>query len=664
MMLVSITKYLFVPLLGFLVTYLLTPLVIRWAPRVGLLDLPDARRIHKTPTPRGGGLAVIIGFHAACAAAFLMPWGVVETTLGTAWWLQLLGLSLPLLLLGLWDDIRNLRPHIKLLGQIFISAAAYACGLRMHGLLGILLPEWLDLIATIVWFVAVMNAFNLIDGMDGLAAGLGVIAAAGMAGAFLIMDLPGNALVMLGLLGTCLAFLRFNFHPARIFLGDTGSLFLGFIVAAVALSTQAKGLTVTAIAMPFLAVGIPLFDTFLAIWRRVARKLLHRLSPPGQSADDGRQLFGADLEHLHHRLLSHGFSQRKVALYLYGVSAVLVGVNWLAMLYKGQTVGLYLLVFAAAAFVVIRHVAHVELWNSSLALASGLRRPPLKQLTVPLYLAADVALLAGAFVVSHLCFLPHAAHEVVRQWLLRDAVVGVGVPLLCLIAGSTYQRVWSRLSGIDCIMLTWWLLIGVVLGVGVLSFFAAETPGVLLAEMGLYFIFALVALLGIRIFPRFVAGCLTYMSRGYNPDNEQRPRILIYGAGSQGMLFLRAEGQRVLKKARQYTVVGFLDDDPNLHDRLVCGYKVLGGLADLECILQKNQIDQLILTFELSGTALVALQTVLEKYPVTPLLWRTTLLPLEGGVMPLHLLRESPCPDGPAQARPPLPMAAAEGHPV
>jgi hypothetical protein len=364
-------------------------------------------------------------------------------------------------------------------------------------------------------------------------------------------------------------------------------------------------------------------------------------------------LFGADLEHLHHRLLRHGFSQRKVALYLYGVSAVLVGVNWLAMLYKGQTVGLYLLVFAAAAFVVIRHVAHVELWNSSLALASGLRRPPLKQLTVPLYLAADVALLAGAFVVSHLCFLPHAAHEVLRQWLLRDAVVGVGVPLLCLMAGATYQRVWSRLSGIDCIMLTWWLLIGVVLGTGVLSFFAAEATGVLMAEMGLYFIFALVALLGTRIFPRFVAGCLTYMSRGYNPENEPRQRILIYGAGAQGMLFLRAEGQRILKKARQYTVVGFLDDDRNLHGRLVCGYKVLGGLADLEGILQKHRIERLILTFELSPTALVALTQVLAKHGVAPLLWSTTLLPPDGDVLSLPVLRGSPCHDCPAhQSRP------------
>lgn len=656
------TKYLFVVFLGFVVTYLLTPLIIRWAPLFGLLDQPDARRIHKTPTPRGGGLALIIGFHSACAAIFLMPWGGLATSLGTAWWLQVLFLSLPLTVLGLWDDKQNVRPHVKLLGQVIISAAAYVCGLRMNGLLGFPLPAWLDLIATIVWFVAVMNAFNLIDGMDGLAAGLGLIAAAGMLGGFLIMDLPGNALVLLGLIGACLAFLRYNFHPARIFLGDTGSLFIGFIIAAVALSTRAKGLTVAAIVMPFLAVGIPLFDAFLAVWRRMARSVLHRLSPPGKRASGGRKLFGADLDHLHHRLLGQGWSQRKVALYIYLGSAVLVAVNWLAMLHRGQAVGLYVIVFAAAAYVVVRHVAHIELWNSSLALARGLHRPPLKQMTVPLYLAADVALLSAAFIGSHLCFLPHASHEVLRQWLLRDAVVGVGLPLICLVLGSTYRRVWSRGHIIDFILLSASLLIGMVLSLGCLLFFVAETKSVLLAEMGLNFLFALVALLSLRTFPSVVIGCLTYLSRSGDPEMAHHHRILIYGAGTQGQLFLRAEGQRVVHKGRRFTVIGFLDDDPNLRDRLVCGYKVLGGLADLEHILKKYCIEQLVLTIDLPGPALGLLNQLLAGYPVTPLVWRTTLLPLDNGAVSLPILREDLCYNCLAPLRPPLLAVKPEGN--
>jgi UDP-N-acetylmuramyl pentapeptide phosphotransferase/UDP-N-acetylglucosamine-1-phosphate transferase len=558
------------------------------------------------------------------------------------WWQRLLLLSALVLLLGLWDDRWNIRPHFKLAGQLTIGTVAYVCGLRMDGLLGISLPVWLNWIVTVGWFVAMMNAFNLIDGMDGLATGLGAIAAAGMAGAFMIMGLPGNALVMLGLLGACLAFLRFNFHPARIFLGDTGSLFIGFVLAATALSSHAKEVTLVIIAVPLLAVGIPLFDTVLAIWRRLGRRILHRLSPRGQGEGTGQKLFGADLEHLHHRLLAAGFSQKKAALFLYAGAVVLVVTGLLAMLYREKALGLYSVVLCAAVYIAVRHVAYIELWNSSLAVARGLIRLQLRHLTVPIYIAVDLTILLVAFAGARLLFMPHPTHEAVRQLMLHDAIIGVGLPFLCLVAGRTYWRVWSMAQTIDHLHLALCLLAGIVLSFGVTQVVAELEIDKLVAVSVVYFACALVALCGVRILPRVFAEYAVYLGRRYNPEKRELQQVLVYGAWGQGRSFLQSELERAMRNDRCHAIIGFLDEDPNLHGRLVCGYRVLGGMAALENILKQNRVDCLILTVELTGPALVTLNRLLAIYPLTPLVWRTTLLPFDGGVMSLPILPESP----------------------
>ena len=237
----TLLKYPAVFFVAFATVFALVPKISAIALRIGAVDLPGPRRLHQQPIPRIGGIAVFAGFHFACALRFLLPWGHPTTgSLTTSWWMSYLGVSAFLLAVGVADDLRGLKPISKLLYQIAGACIMFALDVRVGNILGIDLPIIVDLGVTVLWFLAITNAFNLIDGMDGLAAGLASIAAAGIMGSFLFRQLPGDALVMVALLGACLAFLRFNFNPASIFLGDGGSMFLGFTLASVALSTGSK----------------------------------------------------------------------------------------------------------------------------------------------------------------------------------------------------------------------------------------------------------------------------------------------------------------------------------------------------------------------------------------------------------------------------------------
>ncbi len=290
-------KYPVIFLSGFLATLLLTPLWQRWARSSGFVDQPGGRKIHATAIPVGGGIAIFIGFHVACAVVFLLPWKPFAGQISIDWWIRFIPLSIGVVLLGLIDDRYGMNPKIKLAGQTLLALGAYALNIRIQNVLGMNLPEWVDFCGTIFWFLAIMNAFNLIDGIDGLATGIALIAAVGIGVSLLFRHSPGDLLLLIGFAGACLGFLRYNYYPASVFLGDTGSLFLGFTLAALTISTNSKGPAVAAIGVPILALGIPLFDTILAIWRRSVRRLLKGRNSEGErvAIDQG------DAEHLHHR---------------------------------------------------------------------------------------------------------------------------------------------------------------------------------------------------------------------------------------------------------------------------------------------------------------------------------------------------------------------------
>lgn len=312
------------------VTLALTPLVRRLSLRLGLVDLPGGRKVHTEPISRLGGVAMFVGFMAAIAVEaygeHYLGWnGSLFASSREV--LGVLGGMIIIFVVGLIDDIYTLNPGTKFLGQLIAAAVVIASGLRIDfigdpftgglralGLLGIPI--------TLVYIAGFTNVINLIDGLDGLAGGVTAIAA----GTFLVIAAASNRLeaaaFAAALIGACLGFLRYNFHPASIFMGDSGALFLGFSLAAISLLGVMKSIAAIALAVPLLIIGVPIFDTASAIVRRV------RHNRPIQEADKG---------HIHHRLLGRGFNQRQTVIIIY-VWSIALAVGGYAMRYAPSAI--------------------------------------------------------------------------------------------------------------------------------------------------------------------------------------------------------------------------------------------------------------------------------------------------------------------------------------
>jgi len=292
-------------LASFGLTYFLVPLNIKLSNRINLIDQPHARGIHKTAIPVGGGLSfgvVILIFQLLLSTQF------------REFSNQIIGLTISgflIMLLGFLDDKRQFTANYKLLFQILIIIFIYSMGFRIDLLTN---PFGDDIIlgffsfpVTLIWFLLIINAFNLIDGLDGLLTGISVIAAVVIMA--VAIRFQSSLIIALSLLiiGSCLAFLRFNFYPAKIFMGDTGSMFLGLNLAAISVigSGEFKGITTMTLIIPIIALVIPLTDTFLTVFRRIKRK---------------KHIFKADKEHLHHKMIDLGYSQKNIALISYFVS--------------------------------------------------------------------------------------------------------------------------------------------------------------------------------------------------------------------------------------------------------------------------------------------------------------------------------------------------------
>ncbi len=291
-------------LAGLVATAGLLPLVLRLAIVDGVIDLPDARRVHKIPIPRAGGVALLGGVVFATSAAMyssaLRARPFTDLRLFAA---VLVGTAM-IAAVGLYDDIVGLRPWQKITGQTIASIAVFLLGVRIEHISGVALPLPLDFVLTIAWFLFVTNAFNLIDGIDGLASCLGVVCCIGLLAHLLMRGANDEALVVAGLLGSLIAFLRWNLPPARLFLGDTGSNALGYLLGLlIVLACGHKG-SVGGWWVPFFIVGVPFVDTVLAIWRRSVRyRLVRKLQ---NKKDTG--VFSADLDHIHHRIARRGFN--------------------------------------------------------------------------------------------------------------------------------------------------------------------------------------------------------------------------------------------------------------------------------------------------------------------------------------------------------------------
>lgn len=308
-------------LLAFITTFVLTPYMIKIARKIGAVDVPkDERRMHNKPMPKFGGPAIIIGF--LVSTIYLIITSSLEGNLNIFgpenYILKLLGFLGGILVLGFvcfFDDKKGISALTKLTGQLIAAGIVVACGIRIsyfdipffEG--NIMLNNAFSIILTIGWIVGITNAINLIDGLDGLSSGIAIISSISLLIIFALNGSPLIAIILVtALVGALAGFLPFNFNPAKTFIGDIGSNFIGFALSIISILGIAKTATAFVVVLPIIVLGLPIFDTISAIIRRIVK---------GKSL---KAVFQADKGHLHHKLIEKGFSQKEAVLTLYGIS--------------------------------------------------------------------------------------------------------------------------------------------------------------------------------------------------------------------------------------------------------------------------------------------------------------------------------------------------------
>lgn len=323
----------FIFIIAFLMAFSSTPITSMLAVKIGAIDVPkDERRIHSKPIPRLGGLAIFYGFIVA-----ILCLSEIDTRLQGI----LIG-SVIIVIVGILDDIFDLNALVKLLFQIVAATVVVSHGVSIEIFTNPLPGNdyiqlgFLSIPITVLWIVGVTNAVNLIDGLDGLAVGISSITAMSLFFISLIMGDYNIALLTAALVGACFGFLPFNFYPAKTFMGDTGATFLGFMLSCISILGLFKGYAVLSFAVPFIILGLPIFDTAFAIIRRLAR---------------GESPMHADRGHLHHKLIDMGFSQKRAVMILYTTSGLL-SLSAVVMMFTGSFFRTIFLIIAVLVLII------------------------------------------------------------------------------------------------------------------------------------------------------------------------------------------------------------------------------------------------------------------------------------------------------------------------
>lgn len=609
-MIEDVLPYLAAFLAPLVVTLLATPLVREMNRRLGMVDKPDPRRINKVPIPRGGGVALVFGV--------LVPYLAFHLVTGRPW-IQGLSdsqahalsiLSVAIALLGFADDRFSLSPKVKLFGQVVVAVLVWAWAGLGFRILWPALPAGLDCLLTVFWIVGAVNAFNLIDGLDGLASGLALIAIVGMAGALFFMRNPQATLFYFALAGGLLGFLRYNYHPASVFLGDAGSMFLGFTVSTLPLASQVPNSFLVSVGVPLLAMGVPIFDTALAILRRSVRHLLARRLP--ETDAKAGEVMTADADHLHHRILrAVGLNQRKAAWILYVCAAALVVTGLVAMLLKSHTAGLWLAAFAVSSVVIFKD-AKIELFDAgsllnAVAHASDRQsRRRFAVLSVPFYVFLDLFALVAVFLVCAWALrMPLDLHMLRTQLLVR-----VFSTFAFLVFFRTYRTAWSRALPSNYVRLFLACAFGSVAGSVFVYYWPSLSIFQIKAMTLAYAVVAFTALLVLRAFRGLVrdvfyaADCSRLVAR------KDVSRILVYGAGLRYQAFRRELVRTTAANDRM--IVGLLDDNVYLSGRYIGGIRVYGTINDAPSVIRALNADAVVVACRVSDDWLKVVREILR----------------------------------------------------
>jgi UDP-GlcNAc:undecaprenyl-phosphate GlcNAc-1-phosphate transferase len=571
------TMFLFVApaVLAALLAYAFTPLARRVAFRVGAVDQPGPRKLHTAPTPRLGGLSVLFAAASVFAAISWFVPGRMHTLPPALLFGVAAGL-VPITMVSLIDDVRPQRAAVKFTAHIIGASIAVSLGIRLNPEVHFLGQEiwigWIAIPISILWLAGITNAFNLIDGLDGLSAGLALISAISLGAVSIATrhyDMAAGAIILAGAL---LGFLPYNLYPAKIYLGDTGATAIGFFLGALTLSggsTTSAGLAVT---LPIVVLGIPLADTLLSMLRRLVKR-------------KAGGMFESDRDHIHHRLLALGFGHKRAVLLLYSIAVLLALFGYASVFMTQQNAGLLLGALLIAAIVGISRLGYDEF-------AMVKRGVVLRVYDVPVLkkglfvVFVDLTLIAtslyGAIVLKY------------DDWavaLHRDMIFGVAeiLPATTLVMFSAmriYRRAWSNASILDVMKLTIATVTASTVTYLTARLAVADPPTV--TFMITYTLIMLVLVNGGRGSYRM----FYQLNRESNAEGEP---IVIYGAGRGGALALR---EILTNTAVPMKPIGFIDDDPLMKGRFIHGYPVLGNLSELARVVLHSKARGVIIASE------------------------------------------------------------------
>ena len=579
--------------------------------KLGLVDQPSARRINKKPIPRGGGVALFAGTILTSllwrlVTGSYLPW------LSSGQYHMFILASALIVFVGFIDDAFDLKPVLKLIGQIAVALLLYASGISLGDAVWFDVPPVIDCAMTLGWYIIIINAFNLIDGMDGLASGLALIGSIGLAVCLIGRGKINDAVPLVILAGGCLGFLRYNFNPASIFLGDCGSMFLGLILATVPLRTGGKSAFLASLGVPLLIMGVPLFDTVLAIWRRSMRAMI----PDA----DGKHKFGRimmpDMEHLHHRFLSSGLTQRRAAWALYIMSLVLVLVAVGASFFSSRSTGIILIGTLIIIAIMVRHLSRVELWDTGRAFLTMSKTSRFVRFLIPFYVMADILVFVLSWIGSFHISFPF----VLNLHLVSVFPVFLSATMFAMLVTGVYRRVWNRSDARDFAILVTAVVGGWIVGISAAIIFDIRYDG-FNRQTTVYLLLSLLPVLLIRIGRLLVANAMVSSETLRLIWDEKARRCVAYGAGERyNMLDLSMRGS--LLGARNSVIVALIDDNPHLRGRIVHGQKVLGGIDEIDEVVRVYKPDTLVITALLEPQNRILALDAAKRLGLAVLEWR------------------------------------------
>jgi len=554
------------PAVSFALALMLTPLVRALARRWGFVAKPKTDRWHKNPTAMMGGVAiwlVVAGTYLVLVPHTPQRWVVV-------------GAASFLFLVGLVDDWLHIKPYQKLIGQVIGAAIVVNYGLALPWTRS--LP--VNMVITIFWLIGITNAINLLDNMDGLATGVAAIASCFLTVNFVSVNQPAEAVMMAVFMAALLGFLVYNSHPASIFMGDSGSMFIGFFLASAALVNVSGGRSrslASVLAVPILVLFIPIFDTtFVTILRKLS----------GRAASQGGR------DHTSHRLVALGMSERRAVLMLYGLAALS---GFLATTVRQLKFDVSLALIAGFTLVLTLlgvYLAGVKGYDEEEQVRAARDKPLFAFLVDLSYkrrifeVLLDVFLIVLSYWSAYAIKFEPFSDSPAWKLFLRTLPVLVVVRLAAFLFFGVYRGLW-RYTGMDDLVVFAKAVAGGSLVSMLIILFKFRFQGFSRAVFVIDALVMLMLLAGSRVAFRFFRRVLPATSRG------KGRRVLIYGAGDAGELLLR---ELLNNRELSYAPVGFMDDDPKKQGKVIHGLSVFGGNGLLSNIVSDHQIEQLLIS--------------------------------------------------------------------